>query len=311
MRNSRFPRAAPQIAGAALLLAIAGGAHAAASGGGGGMSMPSISAPSFDPAAEYRKGLDALGAGKYAAARKAFDKVLKAAPGDANTNYLAGRASIGMGDWKRAKKNLERAVKAKGDMVGAREQLGIAYAKLGERPAAESQLAELKKLEAGCGACAAAGELKTAVASVSAALTGAPTARLEASPGLLFESAAGDGAYVQAVALINEKRYGDAIAELEKARTAFGAHPDILTYLGFAHRKLKRFDVAEDYYRQALAVAPRHKGATEYYGELMVERGDIAGAKRMLARLDDVCAFGCAEADELRRWIDAGRSPSA
>ena len=35
--------------------------------------------------------------------------------------------------------------------------------------------------------------------------------------------------------------------------TAFGAHPDILTYLGFANRKLGRFDVAEDYYRQALA----------------------------------------------------------
>jgi hypothetical protein len=37
----------------------------------------------------------------------------------------------------------------------------------------------------------------------------------------------------------------------------------------------------------------------------MVERGDLAGAQRMLAKLERVCRFGCAEADELRRWIDA------
>ncbi len=83
----------------------------------------------------------------------------------------------------------------------------------------------------------------------------------------------------------------------------FGAHPDILTYIGFANRKLGRFTVAEDHYRQALAVAPNHKGATEYYGELMVERGDLKGARAMLARLERICTFGCAEADELRQWI--------
>jgi hypothetical protein len=41
----------------------------------------------------------------------------------------------------------------------------------------------------------------------------------------------------------------------------------------------------------------------------MVERGDLAGAKVMLARLDRQCHFGCAEAEELRRWIAAGHSP--
>ena len=51
-------------------------------------------------------------------------------------------------------------------------------------------------------------------------------------------------------------------------------------------------------------VAPNHKGATEYFGELKVERGDLAGARQMLARLETICHFGCAEAEELRRWID-------
>jgi AcrR family transcriptional regulator len=98
-------------------------------------------------------------------------------------------------------------------------------------------------------------------------------------------------------------RYDDAIARLQDASLTFGPHPDILTYLGFANRKLGRFGIAESYYRQALASAPRHVGATEYFGELMVERGDLAGARRMLAKLEDYCDFGCAEVDELRRWI--------
>jgi tetratricopeptide (TPR) repeat protein len=127
---------------------------------------------------------------------------------------------------------------------------------------------------------------------------------------LLFANAAqGDGQYLAAVALINEARYEDAIATLKAAQQSFGPHPDILTYLGFANRKLKRFDVAEGYYKAALAAAPDHRGATEYFGELMVERGDLSGARRMLAKLDAQCRFGCAEAEELRAWIAAGRSP--
>ncbi|KPF77092.1 hypothetical protein IP88_06325 [alpha proteobacterium AAP81b] len=126
---------------------------------------------------------------------------------------------------------------------------------------------------------------------------------------LLAASDFGDGQYLAAVALINERRYDEAIAALQAARGVFGPHPDILTYLGFANRKLGRFAIAEGYYRAALAAAPGHRGATEYFGELMVERGDLAGARRMLATLDGQCRFGCTEAEELRAWIVAGRSP--
>jgi Tfp pilus assembly protein PilF len=89
----------------------------------------------------------------------------------------------------------------------------------------------------------------------------------------------------------------------------FGPHPDILTYEGYAWRKKGDWNRAETYYRQALAIAPQHRGATEYYGELKVERGDLAGAKLMLTKLDGICAYGCAEAEELRRWIDHRGDP--
>uniref|UniRef100_UPI002FDEC6B5 tetratricopeptide repeat protein n=1 Tax=Phenylobacterium sp. TaxID=1871053 RepID=UPI002FDEC6B5 len=120
---------------------------------------------------------------------------------------------------------------------------------------------------------------------------------------------AGDAAYLDAVGLINEGRYEVALARLDAARAAFGPHPDVLTYQGFAHRKLGRFDLAEVFYRQALAAAPDHRGALEYYGELKVERGDMVGARRMLARLERACTYGCAEAETLRSWIDAGGGP--
>ena len=281
--------------------------------GGSMPSTPSISAPEFDAAAEYRAGIEALKANKFAEAKKAFGNVLGVASTDANVNFLAGLADAGLNDFKAAAKHYERATKANAKMVEAHQELAVAYLKLGQRDKAAAELAKLQKLEADCGGtCEDASKLKDAITAVQAALAAPPQARLETQPPLLFQSAdAADHSYLEAVSLINEHRYQDAIAALQRAKTSFGAHPDILTYLGFANRKLGRYDVAASYYRQALAVAPNHKGATEYYGELMVERGDMVGAKHMLAKLDAICTFGCAEAEDLRRWIAHKGEPAS
>jgi tetratricopeptide (TPR) repeat protein len=287
---------------AAPLFAAGGG------GGGGGSTAPSASAPQYDPAAEYQKGIVALQAKDFKIARTAFDRVLSIAPKDPNSNYLAGMARAGLNDLKGAKRNFERAAKLAPDMIRAWRELGVTYARLGEKPKGEGVVAGLKAKAATCAAtCPQAKELAEAIKAVETALAGSPSA---SAGSLIFSSAAaGDARYLGAVGLINEGRYEAAIAELHAAQAAFGPHPDILTYLGFSNRKMKRFDVAEIYYREALAAAHTHRGATEYYGELMVERGNLAGAKAMLAKLDRECRFGCAEAEELRSWIVAGRSP--
>jgi tetratricopeptide (TPR) repeat protein len=276
-------------------------------------SPPSMSAPSFDAASEYRAGVDALKANRFAEARKSFDKVLDVAPTDANVNFLAGMADAGLNDLKSAAKHYERAVRSNGKLVIAQRELGVTYAKLGNREKAQAALDKLQKLDAACaGTCEDAQKLKEAIAAVQAAMTSPPQASLETDPPLLFASAAaGDHAYLDAVSLIHEGRYEQAIVSLQRARASFGAHPDILTYLGFANRKLHRYDVAESYYRAALAAAPEHKGATEYFGELMVERGNLEGARAILARLDNICTFGCAEADELRQWIREKHAPAS
>jgi tetratricopeptide (TPR) repeat protein len=274
---------------------------------------PSTSAPTFDAAEEYRLGIEALKASKFDDAKKSFDKVLGVAPTDANVNFLAGMARAGLNDFKGAAKNYEKAVHADGKLVPAHQELAVTYLKLGNRDKAQAELAKLQKLDADCkGTCQNAQAIKDAVTAVQTALAAPPQASLQTTPPLLFASSdAGDHAYLEAVGLINEHRYAQAIDSLERARASFGAHPDILTYLGFANRKLHHYDVAEHYYREALAAEPRHKGATEYYGELLVERGNISGAKAMLARLDGMCTFGCAEADELRQWIAAKGKPAS
>ena len=186
--------------------------------------------------------------------------------------------------------------------------LGVALGGLKDAKA-QAELDWLKARAQTCGTCGDAPALATAVKAVESAIAGSAVA---ASGSLLFAGpAAGDQAYVVAVSLINERRYDEALTSLAAAREALGPHPDLLTYQGYTWRKKGQFDRAEAYYRQALAIAPQHRGATEYYGELKVERGDLAGARVMLAKLDLICAYGCAEAEELRRWVDAGHEPSS
>ena len=308
-------RSTSLVAGLALVIALLAspGARAAGSGGSGSGGVPSASAPTYDPADEYRKGVTALNDKKFKDAARAFGHVLDSTPRDPHANYLAGLANAGLGDFKRARSFFEKAVTYNDGLIPAHTELAIMYVKLGDKNKASAELAALKGKAQKCGGtCAESADLSAAIAAVETAIGAGPQARVEVAPSLLFTSAeAGDHAYLDAVALINEHRYEDAIAALDRAGKAFGPHPDVLTYLGFANRKLGHYAVAEDYYLQALAIAPNHRGATEYYGELLVERGDLAGARAKLAALDASCAFGCYEAEELRRWIAAGHAPAS
>lgn len=289
-----------------------GSSLAAGGGGGGGMTggAPSSSAPSYDPVQEYQKGVQALKDGKWKDAQRAFDHVLSVAPKDSNTWTLMGLSKSGGGDLKGAAKAYEKAVKYDPDNLIAHRELGVTQARLGQTPKAQAELDWIKSQAAACaGTCAQAADLQAAQAAVEAAMAQPAGAAPAPTASLLFEGpAGGDRAYVQAVGLINAGRYEDALVSLRASAAEFGPHPDILTYMGFDNRKLGRYDTAEGYYRQALEVAPRHRGALEYYGELKVERGDLRGAEALLAKLDEVCGFGCAEAEELRGWIGRARA---
>ena len=283
----------------------------AAGSGGSGSAPPSQS--SYDPTVDYKKGADAFASGKYAEAAKAFKKVVSAVPKNPQANYLLGASYMAQGEFSRAVKPLEAAVRYDEKMVDARRDLGITQAKLGKADKADAQLGALKAMQEACaGTCADSAKLTDAVAKLEAAIAAGPQAQSAVAPAVRLASAETlDATYVAAVGLINERRYEAAIAKLDAALWTAGPHPDVLTYLGFANRKLKNYEAAETYYREALAIAPAHRGALEYYGELKLERGDVAGAKAHLAKLEAICGFGCHEVDELRRWIAAGRSSAS
>lgn len=297
---------------AASILAIATPTFAAEGGASGG-GVPSSSqgrVGSFDPAKRYEEGKAFLDAKDYKKAEKAFDSVLDVAQRDPNTNYMMAMSQIGQQDFKNARKYLRNAVKYQNNFPQAMGWLGAVEAKLGDADRANQQKAALDKLKAACaGTCPDASKIDVAIAQIDTSLA-TPDAPLQLSgEGVRFASAKeGDASYLQASALINEGRYEDALYSLRAAGMALGPHADVLTYQGFANRKLGRFDTAISYYSAALKLRPDHRGANEYLGEYYVEIGDLAKARTQLKTLDRICKFGCEEAEELRRWIAGAHS---
>ena len=304
-------------------------APALAAGSGGGTGLPATpSGPQIDPAQSYQEGLEALQAGDYETAEDKFNEVLTVARKMPEANYYMGVTKVRLGKEKSSVRYFKRAIKALPNFVEAREQLALVQISIGKPDDAAEQLEALKAIEADCAAngCEDVVVVRTAqaITTVEAALgqggEGDPVESddeveedsedVSAMPGgdqfaqLIFAPREeGATLYVSAVKLINQERFADAVSDLYAAQKIVGPHPDILNYLGFAHRKLGQFDKAQEYYADALALAPDHLGATEYLGELYLELGDLKKAKRQLAKLDKLCAFGCAEREDLARLI--------
>lgn len=113
------------------------------------------------------------------------------------------------------------------------------------------------------------------------------------------------GDYELGVKAVKAANYEKAIMRLSKVVAAKPGNADAWNWIGFSHRKLKRFDQAMSAYQKALAIDPNHRGANEYQGELYLQIGDLAKAKERLKKLDDICTFGCEEFDDLKAAIKA------
>ena len=80
--------------------------------------------------------------------------------------------------------------------------------------------------------------------------------------------------------------------------------------MGYTYRKKTSPDLveAENYYQTELQIDPKHKGALEYYGELLLLKNDLAGAESLLKRLDNICIFSCEEYRDLKKSIQVYKS---
>ena len=102
---------------------------------------------------------------------------------------------------------------------------------------------------------------------------------------------------------LKSANYEAAIKVLQTANDSASA--DWNNLIGYAMRLKNPPDLmaSETFYKAALKIDPAHKGALEYYGELLLMRNDLAGAEQMLARLDKICFFSCEEFRDLKQAI--------
>jgi|KBSMisStandDraft_5_1062788.scaffolds.fasta_scaffold178701_2 predicted Zn-dependent protease len=109
--------------------------------------------------------------------------------------------------------------------------------------------------------------------------------------------------YGTAVRLIHHEKYADAIPYLNRALHERPNSADVLNYLGYTHRMLGDYPGSLDFYQQALARDPDHKGAREYLGELYLKMNQLANASAQLTELTRLCPSGCEEKDVLTKAI--------
>ncbi len=116
----------------------------AAGGGGSGGSAPSFTpSPQIDVRAEYKSGLDAIGAMDYKGAIKHLKNVVGAVPKFADANNYLGYSYRKAGDKKAALKYYMKALKIEPNHAGANEYLGELYLEQKDLPKAEERMAVL------------------------------------------------------------------------------------------------------------------------------------------------------------------------
>ena len=199
--------------------------------------------------------------------------------------------------YKKAKRPLEKALKYDKSLIEAHGYLGAVFQKTNKPEKADKQRQRLIELKESCDECKDKAVIDKALLRIDA--NGQQSLlKIDAS------SQRGDQLYVDAVSDINRGDYQAALVSLKESAMVFGPHPDVLTYQGFANRKLGNKQLAFQFYHAALAINSDHRGANEYLGEYYVEIGRLDLAKIQLNKLESICSFGCEEAEELRRWID-------
>jgi tetratricopeptide (TPR) repeat protein len=93
--------------------------------------------------------------------------------------------------------------------------------------------------------------------------------------------------YRHAYDLIQKGEYEAGIAALRILKQ--DNHPDVANYLGYASRKLGRYDDAKFWYEKALASDPKHVRTWSYYGMWHAEQGNRLKAETYLQTIQLIC----------------------
>jgi tetratricopeptide (TPR) repeat protein len=98
--------------------------------------------------------------------------------------------------------------------------------------------------------------------------------------------------YHAAYALIYDR--GDYVGGIAALRAlGYNDNADVATLLGYASRKLGRYDDAKVWYERALAADPNHAVTWSYYGMWQAEQGNVLKAKEDLEKVRLICGTDC------------------
>ena len=107
--------------------------------------------------------------------------------------------------------------------------------------------------------------------------------------------------------LILAGKYEDGIAAMHALKQ--DSHPDVANYIGYANRKLGKYDDSKKWYEAALAADPKHVRTWSYYGMWHAEQGNRLKANEYLRTVKRLCGNEtCKEFAELKAVIDGTAS---
>jgi tetratricopeptide (TPR) repeat protein len=98
---------------------------------------------------------------------------------------------------------------------------------------------------------------------------------------------------------------GDYLAGIAALRAlGYDDNADVATLIGYASRKLGRYDDAKAWYERALAADPNHAVTWSYYGMWHAEQGNVLKAKDDLEKVRLICGTDCRAYKMLKDVID-------
>lgn len=113
--------------------------------------------------------------------------------------------------------------------------------------------------------------------------------------------------YRLAYDLIYKKRdYAAGIAALRAL--GHDDHADVANLVGFASRKLSRYDDAKYWYEKALAADPKHTRTWQYYGLWHLEQGNRLKAEEHLDKIAAICGTSCEDYKSLKLALVSGKT---
>ncbi len=139
--------------------------------------------------------------------------------------------------------------------------------------------------------------------SYGSSSSGSNSAGSSLSSGDMLKTMQLKNALVSVKKLLYGEQFNQALIQVRLLDNKYPDNADINNYYGFIYRKMGEYGKSGQFYKKALQLDPRHKGALEYQGELFIKTNKRASAEKNLALLKSICGTSCSEYKKLEKAL--------